>query len=83
LQTTASHLPFDVSLVSFTVTQKQTEIRGTAFAERSIAQLIANLESTDLFEDITLSQIDSKANSPFISFSLKAQAKNSQEREEN
>lgn len=75
IQTTASFLPQDTTLVSFSKSEDGVQIKANALAEGAIAQYIANLKSSDSFQEVILSQVDSRADSPLISFTLKATIK--------
>lgn len=52
-----SSLPDDVSLLGFSQKEAKMEIAGTSASERSIAQLIANLEANESFEKVFLKDV--------------------------
>ncbi len=67
-----SYLPADVFVSSLSFVEDSIQLRGIASNERSIAQLIANLESDKGFKEVVLSQIDSgKEESSSLIFTLK------------
>lgn len=59
LSTIVSFLPTDLSLKTFTFSEEKIDIEGYTPNEKSIQQLIANLQSSDLFEDIGIDEISS------------------------
>jgi len=59
LGVTSSYLPPEIYLTSFSLTGKDVRIRGVAPSERSVAVFIVNLNSADVFDDISLLQADS------------------------
>jgi Tfp pilus assembly protein PilN len=65
-----SHLPADVTVSTISSDANEIQVRANASSEFSIAQLITNLENEEQIEKVTLSQIGTKADSPFINFSL-------------
>jgi hypothetical protein len=51
-------------------------MEGTSSSERSIQQAITNLESTDLFESITLTKLESDQKNPsMMHFEMKTSLK--------
>lgn len=52
-------VPTDVSLNSFSTSSDGFVIKANSFSEKSIAQLMANLEENDKYESVILSQISS------------------------
>lgn len=65
-----SHLPADVTISTISFDPGEIQVKAAALSELSIAQLITNLESEEQITKVTLSQIGTKADSPFINFSL-------------
>lgn len=55
LSNISSFLPSDISLSTFNQQGSDIEITGTSSSERSIAQLISNLESDSSFNNVSLS----------------------------
>lgn len=51
--------PEDISFNSVSINGNQIEINSTAYLEKSIAQFLVNLDSSELINDITLTQIGS------------------------
>lgn len=72
LQETASLLPSDTTFDSFSITNNEAQIKADALSEESIAQYIASLRNASIFKQINLNQVESRAESPFITFTLKA-----------
>jgi len=58
INTTSSYLPPDVILVSISQIDKEILVKGQSFTERAIAQFIANLESSKIFSEVSLRQVD-------------------------
>ena len=74
----SSYLPPEIYLTSFSLTGKDIRIRGVAPSERSVAVFIANLNSTDVFDDISLFQADSLGEGgSLLNFTLRATLKES------
>lgn len=71
LTTISSYLPEDTLLTSFTFISKESQIKGLSPSEQSIAQLMANLESVDGFNKVSLSQLDTTEETSLFSFTLK------------
>ncbi len=73
LEAVSSRLPADVFLTVFSLTSDGVRIQAASPSERSIAQFIANLESSDIFDEISLSQIGSlEEGQDLLSFTLNA-----------
>jgi Tfp pilus assembly protein PilN len=71
LKTITSYLPQDMLLDSFTFTNNKINIEGISPSERSIQQLIVNLESNETFEDVSLLSIASGIKDPnLLEFSI-------------
>lgn len=68
----ASTLPVDVTLSSISAAEGKLQVRANSLTEESISQFIVNLESKSEFSTVTLNQVSSKSDSPFISFALDA-----------
>jgi Tfp pilus assembly protein PilN len=67
-----SFLPNDIYLTSYTFTESIVKIKGFSSSERSIAQLISNLEASDAFGEVSLNQLDtSRQQKSLLSFTLK------------
>ena len=76
VQTLGQYLPSDIFLNSITLVDTTLQIKATSFSERSILQYITNLESLEIFDEITLSQIGSSVdNADFITFTLSTKLK--------
>lgn len=76
LESVVTMLPNDLSLTQLSFTAPQAvAIGGTSTSEESISQFIVNLQSLPEFESVELSGVESKANSPFINFTLNARLK--------
>jgi len=58
INTTSSYLPPEVLLVSVSQIEKEIQVKGQSFTERAIAQFIVNLESSEVFSAVSLSQVD-------------------------
>lgn len=72
LTTTSSYLPTDIFLTSFSIGQGSVQIKGVSPTEISIAQLLANLESVEEFQDVALTQVDtSEELGGLLTFTLK------------
>jgi Tfp pilus assembly protein PilN len=59
LNTITSYLPENVYLTTYSYTDAQVSISGKSGSETDISQLIANLEKSDKFTGITLSNLSS------------------------
>ena len=70
LSTAASVLPIDVTLSSVSLAENKLQIRASSLTEESIAQFMVNLEAASGIGSVTLNQISSKSDSPFISFAV-------------
>jgi len=69
-------LPADVQLFQLSVSKgNKVSILGSSLSEQSIEQLIVNL-SSDTFLNVSLTQVDTKANTPFVNFTINASVGN-------
>ncbi len=76
LETVSSYLPPDVFLTVFSLTGEGVRVQGASPSERSIAQFIANLESSDLFDEVSLSQVGTQEeNQSLLTFTLRVTLK--------
>jgi len=57
ISTVASYLPPEAFLSTLNMTERQIQIKGRSFTERAIAQFIANLESSEKFSKVSLTQV--------------------------
>jgi Tfp pilus assembly protein PilN len=57
LETITSYIPNNVALVSYSFLQNKASVKGVSSSERAIAQFIANLESVEEFEKISIVQL--------------------------
>ncbi len=72
LNTIVSYLPNDIRLVNFTGNASAYQLRATSYSEGSIAQFIVNLEKSNNFEKVAISNLDSsQQDSGLITFNLK------------
>lgn len=71
LKTVTSYLPSDIFLTSYSLSAKNIQVSAIASSEKSIQQFIANLQSNEIFQNISLTEVkeDSK-NSTFMIFGL-------------
>lgn len=77
LSTIVSLLPVDLFLNSVTFNDNSVSIEGKSPNEKSIQQLIVNLNSTGEFEKINLTDLKSDISNPnLFTFKLSAQLKN-------
>lgn len=65
LGTITSLLPSDIFLVTYSFNSKSAQIKGVAQNEVSIAQFIVNLEKSESFEKVTLTNLDTSEDSQF------------------
>jgi Tfp pilus assembly protein PilN len=65
-------LPIDIQLLSFSRTDKILEVKGSSLSEQSIAQFLVNLADEKSLDNVSLVQVESRAESPFIRFTLRA-----------
>ncbi|MBL7036352.1 PilN domain-containing protein [Candidatus Microgenomates bacterium] len=76
IDTLGQYLPPDVLLNTVSFVDKSIQIKSSSFSEKSIIQFIVNLESTELFDEITLSQISSGSeDESYITFTIKTKLK--------
>lgn len=76
VNTVSSYLPAEAFLVSISQIGSEVQIKGKSFTERAIAQFIANLESSNLFQEVSLSQVDtSQREAATLVFALKLTTK--------
>src|SRR4030042_2446823 len=72
LETIATYLPSDVSLISYTFGAGVVQTKGAAISESSVAQFMVNLEASGAFEKVELTNLDSsQQESSLLTFSLK------------
>lgn len=70
-------VPVDVTLISMSILDSEIQIKAASYTERSIAQLLINLQSYKSFTDANLSQVSSNIENPLITmFTIKALVKN-------
>ena len=62
-----SYLPPEVFLSRISISQGGIELEGESYTERSLQQLIVNLESTDLFENVAIGEFKTRHNNPLLS----------------
>lgn len=72
LSAIAAAMPADVSISAISVADGKAQINASALVEESIAQYIVNLKTTSQLKKVTLAQVSSKSDSPFITFVLDA-----------
>ena len=70
-----SLLPPDVFLISYSFNQESIQIKGASTSEVSIAQFIVNLENSDLFEKVSLSNVDTAQEETALTFTFRMQLK--------
>jgi Tfp pilus assembly protein PilN len=70
VQQISSLLPPDVAITDFTYSMGKFTLKANSISEQSIAQLISNLKSTNLFSKISVIDIDYRQSNAFISFTL-------------
>lgn len=66
LQSISNSLPPDVSLISITISAGQVQMKARSGSERSIAQLITNLQKSQFLKDPQLSQLSSSVDNGAI-----------------
>ncbi len=64
-------LPNDVVLVSLINDKNGLNVKANSFSEQSIVQFISNLKSTNLFSTITLTDLSSSEDNPYLTFTIK------------
>jgi len=65
-----SRIPENIQIISFTKSPAGTTLKAASLSEQSIAQMIANLKQEPDFKNISITQIESSSDSPFIIFTL-------------
>jgi len=70
-----SLLPPDVFLISYSFNQESIQVKGASNSEVSIAQFIVNLENSELFEKVSLSNVDTAQEETVLTFTLRMQLK--------
>jgi Tfp pilus assembly protein PilN len=72
----ASYLPSEINLKKLSFAKDEVKLTGTAPGETSIAQLLANLESDNQFQEVSLVQVETdKENEAMLNFGLKMTVK--------
>lgn len=66
-----SALPSDVFLISYSFNQESIQVKGSSPSEVSIAQFIVNLENSDIFEKVSLSNVDTAQEETSLTFTLR------------
>lgn len=69
-----SLLPNDIFLLTYAFNRESAQVKGVAQNEISIAQFIVNLEKSESFEKVTLTNLDTSEDSQFT-FTLRITAK--------
>lgn len=73
LEEISSKLPNDIQLYRLSFNNDNTmNVEAASISEQSISQLIKALENSQLLENVTLVSIESKADSIFLFFTLRA-----------
>lgn len=73
LQTISNYLPVDLSLTSISTVDGILTIKASAYSERSIAQLLINLETDKKLSDVKLTQVvTNNENAAITDFVIKA-----------
>lgn len=76
LQSITSYLPQDLFLSSVRIAGNSVQIEGSTPNERSIQQLVVNLDASEILSDIQISEITSDSESPgLLNFVLAATLK--------
>ena len=76
IDTLASYLPGNSLLTSISLTEETIRVKGVSTNEQNIAQLIANLENSDKFENVSLTQLSTSENQPgLLVFTLSMKSK--------
>jgi hypothetical protein len=60
----------ELILSNMQISKTSINMNGTAISEKSVQQLIANLESTDSIQQVNLRDLSSKSNSAYLDFIL-------------
>lgn len=69
-------VPPEIVLISFSIANNEIKLEGLSPNERGIAQFIANLEASEVFEEVAITQISTdKETQIFLAFSLKLSVK--------
>lgn len=72
LESIGNFLPISISLTNFSETEAGYQIKGLSTSEIGIAQLMANLEASKKFKEISLFNLDSSSqNKSYLTFTLK------------
>lgn len=70
------NMPSDMFLNSISFMENAIQTKSTSLSEKSIIQFITNLESTDLFDTVKLSQVSSSLdNESYLTFTLSTKLK--------
>lgn len=76
LNSISSYLPPEAFMISLSKIEKDIQLKGQSFTERAIAQFIANLKSSGLFEQVSLTHVDtSERNASMLVFGLRLSLK--------
>jgi len=75
LQLISDYLPSDTFLTSIAIGAKEARVKAVTPNEISVSQYITNLNATDKFGKITLTQLDTVENSEILLFDLKIEFK--------
>lgn len=79
LERVTTNLPADIYLSSFSVAEGKTQIKGVAGSEVSVAQLIANLEGTDQYQEVALTAVgNDQKNEVLIVFTIELTSKSAE-----
>ncbi len=75
LSSSVSLLPPEVTLIKWNLDKGVLKITATSFSEQSILQFVSNLEHSGKFENVSVDQIDIKADKPGVNFTISASLK--------
>lgn len=70
INTVSSRLPSDVALESISATKEEIIISGLSTSERSIQQLIVNLNQEDSIQDVVLQEVSFESETRLLKFRI-------------
>ena len=71
----SSKMPSDVYLTAFTMSGGSIKVSARSLSERSIAQFVVNMDSSEKLEGVSLVSVQTEPDSPYIEFAVDARMK--------
>jgi len=66
-----SYLPSDIYLITYAFNGESAQVKGAAQSEISIAQFMVNLEKSEAFDKVTLTNLDASQEDSLFTFTLR------------